>query len=87
MFILGNVCLATGEGTYLGQGVPTLDGNYLPWTGGYLPWMGGTYIVWGNPLSGWMVVPHGRQSSTVSTCYAVGGMPLAFMQDFLAYDV
>ena len=45
--------------------VPTLDG-------GYLPWIGGTY-------PGWGYAPPPRQSNTASTCYAAGGMPLAFI--------
>ena len=71
-------------GIYLGpwgylpwMGGPTLDGGYLTWTRGYLPW--------GYP-SGWMGIPPpppGRQSSTASTCYTAGGMPLAFTQDIL----
>ena len=28
-----------------------------------------------------------RQSSTASTCYAAGGVPLAFTQDFLVYEM
>ena len=37
--------------------------------------------------SGWGTPPQSRDSSIASTCYAVGSMPLAFMQeDFLASD-
>ena len=59
----------TMGGTYLGWGVPPLDGGYLPWPGEYLPWpVEGTYLGWGYlplprvpPLAGgylpWMGVP------------------------------
>ena len=46
-----------GRGTYLGQGVPALDGGYLPWMGvptldrGYQPWTAGTYLGWCVPTS------------------------------------
>ena len=78
--------------TYLGQGVPTLDwgGGHPPWT-----WVGGTYLGWGVPTLdgvGYNPPPPSklgnplprRQNSIASTCYSVGGMPLAFTQeDFL----
>ena len=69
---------------------PGLDGRgYL----GYPPRPGldGGEHTWGTPpppppiLDG---VPPPRQSSIASTCYAAGGMPLAFMQeDFLVFEV
>ena len=70
-----------GEGdTYLGSldgGIPTFDGGYPPpvrLNGHLLP-------------SGWMGYPSPssrRQSSTASTCYIAGSMPLAFTrEDFL----
>ena len=49
-------------GTYLGQGVTTLDGGTFP-----------IRLVRGTPP------PSRRQSSTASTGYAVGGMPLAML--------
>ena len=58
----------------LGQGTPTPspEMGYLPWTWDGVP-----------PLDkGWGTPP--RQISIASTCYAAGGMPLAFTQeDFL----
>ena len=45
--------VATLDGGYLGRGIPTQDGGYLPWTVGYIPSMGeptldgGTYPRWG----------------------------------------
>ena len=86
MFILGNVCLSTGRvpnlegGTYPEWGVPTLDGEYLSWTGGTNLGQGGTYPELEVPTP---PSPQ-RQSSTVSTCYMTCGMPLAFtLQDLL----
>ena len=94
---MGRYCFHSwGRLSTLARGVPTLGDGYLPWMGvptldrdtylgwGHLPWTGGTYPGQGVPSliqdrSRW------RQTSTVSTCYAAGGMPLAFMQeDFLA---
>ena len=84
--------------TYLGRGVPTLDGGrHLPWIG-MVPTLGGGVVPgitppptqqagWGTPLP--IGLDRGtpwRQRSRASTCYAVGGMPLAFTQeDFLVY--
>ena len=86
-----------GRGAYLPahrRGVPTLVRDTYPhpgYGGGVggsgdlglrstypdgqcLPWTRGTYQEQGP----------GKQSSTMSTCYAAGGMPLVFMQeDFL----
>ena len=57
------------QSTWGGGGVVPTLGRYTPVQGRYPT----TRI--GPPP------PTGRQSSTVSTCYAVGGMPLAFTQD------
>ena len=71
---------------------PHIDGGFPVLLMGGTPsqvWMGGTpsYVWTGTALSrtGWGT-PHTirRQSSMASTCYVVGGMPLAFTQeDFL----
>ena len=70
----------------------TLDGGTPHWDWmGYPPLIGTgcgyppLRLDGGNPHQDWMgVSPIRRQSSRVSTCYAVGGMPLAFTQeDFL----
>ena len=52
-------------------------------------WMGvpPTMTGWGTPHHDWIGYPPIRQSSIVSTCYMVGGMPLAFTQeDFLVWE-
>ena len=73
--------------------VPGQDGGYphgLDWMGvlplgldGVLPPSGlDGGISSPPPVSpGWGYPPPSRQSSRASTCYAVGGMPLAFTQD------
>ena len=38
------LCLPGEWGTYPGQGVPTLVGEYLPWMKGVLTLAGGTYL-------------------------------------------
>ena len=65
-----------------------LDGDNPPsWLNGSTPsprqdWMRGI------PHQNWMGVPPvRRQSSRVNTCYAAGGMPLAFTQEeFLVFE-
>ena len=66
-----------------GYPVPGLGGYLVPGPGGYpVPGPGG-YPIPG--LGGTPGTPP-RQSSTASTCYAAGGVPLAFTQeDFLVF--
>ena len=104
--VIFSVCVSVhtsmgGGGTYLGwregylpwmgEGVPTLDGEdgvptldggrgYLPWMEGmgYLPWTGRGYLPWmGRGYLPWM----GGGGYLPFTGYAAGGMPLAFMQE------
>ena len=74
-----------------GYPLPT-NGVYPIWLIGGVPHLanggGGTPSGWwGVPHEDWMGIPHiRRQSSRAITCYAMGGMPLAFTQeDFLVY--
>ena len=64
-------------------GTPSLDKGVLPYQAGY--WMGvPPASTPPAPLSGWMGYPPPpprTQGRTVSTCYTVGGMPLAFTQE------
>ena len=77
----GQVWIVGGtQGTPLGQ-VWMVGGYLIPGVG--VPWPGldGGGGTWGNPP-----YPPTRQSSIASTCYAGGGMPLAFTQeDFLVF--
>ena len=64
---------------YQGTLWPGLDGGGVPKVPTGQVWCGGGY-----PGTGWGTLPPIRQSSIASTCYAAGGMPLAFTQeDFL----
>ena len=68
-------------------GYPISGGGPHPSSGGTQVWMMGGYLGYPHEL-GWMGYPPDqvwiRQSSIASTCYAAGGVPLAFTQeDFL----
>ena len=81
----GNSPLArTGWGTpspaRTGWGTPLAKIGWVP-----PPWPGLDGVP---PTRDWMGTPPStRQSSTASTCYAAGGMPLAFTQEDFLVDI
>ena len=69
-----------------GYPIPGLGRGYPPARSGR--WGGGVPWVPPTTRTGWGTHPPSRQSSIASTCYAAGGMPLAFTQeDFLVLNV
>ena len=69
-----------GAGTYLGWGR-----GYLPWMGEGVPTLDGEGVpTLDGGRNTYPQVPSGRQRNRASTCYMAGGMPLAFThEDFL----
>ena len=70
-------------GTYLGQGVPTLDGvptlawQYLPWLGGTYLDRGGGYLPWTEERGTYLGLGGGGRRYLPWTGYAAVGTPLA----------